>query len=73
MLPSKLMKRDNFEHYLQNVFMEDFPEMVGTKDQAEDNYERWIENLQVDDLIQYADRFADTIEMNVRKELTTPL
>ena len=47
----------DFEDYLKERFMEDAPEEVGCKDDFEDNFERWVLNLDVQELIDYSNKF----------------
>ena len=46
----------NFTEYLQDIFMEDYH---GTKDQCEDAFDGWLANLDTEELIDYADLFAE--------------
>ena len=44
-----------FENYLQEKFMQDAPEEVGSKDTFEDNFSNWLEYQGADMLIQFAE------------------
>jgi len=47
----------DFENYLQEMFMKDEPESVGTKDDFEENFNRWIERMFKSELVAYATRY----------------
>jgi len=46
----------NFNEYLEESFMEEY---TGTKDNVEDAYDYWLSNLDIDELIDYADLYAE--------------
>lgn len=52
-----------FEDYLADVFMSSF---FGTKEQAEDSFEYWLANLDIQEVIDYADVYA---QKQVGKEI----
>ena len=46
----------NFTEYLEEQFFLDFH---GTKDQCEDAFDGWLANLDIEELIDYADLYAE--------------
>lgn len=50
------MKYKNFNEYLEDSFMEEY---TGIKDNVEDAYDCWLQNLDIDELIDYADLYAE--------------
>ena len=44
-----------FEDYLKEVHAQDY---IGTDDDMSDGFESWLEDLQIDDLIDYGNKFA---------------
>ena len=57
------MKMD-FENYLREVHGENY---TGLDDDMPDAFDNWLTNLQVDDIIEYADKFAEIEVAKVRK------
>lgn len=45
----------NFTEYLETVFDSEY---TGTKDQVEDAFDGWLANLDIEELIDYADIYA---------------
>jgi len=46
-----------FDDFLQETFMKDEPESVGSKDTFEDNFERWLQDQDIELLIAYAEKW----------------
>ena len=57
------MNKISFEDFLKDVHAEDYH---GTDDDMPDNFDTWLSNLQVEDFINYADAFADSIVKNLK-------
>ena len=46
----------SFEKYLEEVFAKNYP---GTDDDMPDKFDAWLENLSQDEMIEFADEYAD--------------
>ncbi len=44
-----------FEHYLKEIHAQDY---VGPDDDMSSSFECWLEDLQIDDFIDYGNKFA---------------
>lgn len=51
----------NFTEYLQNIHAEDYH---GVDDDMPDAFDNWLSELEVDDIIEYADGYANKIKQN---------
>ena len=47
----------DFDDYLQEQFMKDEPESVGTKDDFGDNFDKWLNELDTEEWIKYGNQF----------------
>lgn len=60
---------DDFDNFLQEQFMQDEPESVGSKDNFEDNFERWLHRLDPEEWQNYANKFGQTMRSYGQKEI----
>jgi len=61
------MQTKTFENYLQEKFMQDAPEEVGSKDTFEDNFNNWLEYQGADMLIQFAEEWGNYKKMPAKE------
>lgn len=54
-IPHYTKSKTPFEDYLREVHAEDY---IGLDDDMSDAFEGWLESLQIDDLIDYGNKFA---------------
>lgn len=61
-----MTKNQSFEEFLAEYWMEKLSE-GRTKDQCETAYEGWISNLDIEELIEFGQRYGDLREMQALK------
>ena len=61
---------NSFELFLQESFMSDEPESVRTKDTFEDDFDSWLSRLDVQDLINYGEKYGSRLNTEVAKSVT---
>ena len=54
-------KPQTFEEYLQNRFTETYPEDCSTKEAMEANYERWLDDEDVNQIMELAQNWGNTL------------
>jgi hypothetical protein len=54
-IPYYSKSKTPFEDYLKDIHAQDY---IGLDDDMSDSFEAWLENLQIDDLIDYGNKFA---------------
>ena len=68
---------NSFELFLQESFMSDEPESVRTKDTFEDDFDSWLSRLDVQELINYGEKYGKVVRIEtgtmVAKTITAGL
>lgn len=59
----------DFDNFLQDQFMKDAPESVGTKDNFENNFENWLNQLDAEEWTRYANLHSQKMRTYGQQEI----